>query len=291
MRDVDGRTRVCGLIGNPVEHTLSPLIHNTLAEYTEKNLIYVPFSVEADRLEAAVRGAYALHILGLNVTVPYKSAVIPYLEEVDELAKQIGAVNTLVRCEGGYKGYNTDMTGLKRAMESDGIYLEGESVILLGAGGAARAVAFLCAHAGAEKVWMLNRTLERADRVAEEVNSVFGRDCVTPLLLTDYDKIPKGKYVAVQGTSVGLHPDVEAAVVTDSAFYENVHTGYDLVYKPGDTKFMQLVRAGGGRAFNGLKMLAWQGILAYELWNDIVVTKEQAQNIIEKLREKTKVYE
>jgi shikimate dehydrogenase len=291
MRDVDGRTRVCGLIGNPVEHTLSPLIHNTLAEYTEKNLIYVPFSVEADRLEAAVRGAYALHILGLNVTVPYKSAVIPYLEEVDELAKQIGAVNTLVRCEGGYKGYNTDMTGLKRAMESDGIYLEGESVILLGAGGAARAVAFLCAHAGAEKVWMLNRTLERADRVAEEVNSVFGRDCVTPLLLTDYDKIPKGKYVAVQGTSVGLHPDVEAAVVTDSAFYEKVHTGYDLVYKPGDTKFMQLVRAGGGRAFNGLKMLAWQGILAYELWNDIVVTKEQAQNIIEKLREKTKVYE
>ena len=291
MRDVDGRTRVCGLIGNPVEHTLSPLIHNTLAEYTEKNLIYVPFSVEADRLEAAVRGAYALHILGLNVTVPYKSAVIPYLEEVDELAKQIGAVNTLVRCEGGYKGYNTDMTGLKRAMESDGIYLEGESVILLGAGGAARAVAFLCAHAGAEKVWMLNRTLERADRVAEEVNSVFGRDCVTPLLLTDYDKIPKGKYVAVQGTSVGLHPDVEAAVVTDSAFYEKVHTGYDLVYKPGDTKFMQLVRAGGGRAFNGLKMLAWQGILAYELWNDIVVTKEQAQKIIEKLREKTKVYE
>lgn len=291
MRDVDGRTRVCGLIGNPVEHTLSPLIHNTLAEYTERNLIYVPFSVEADRLEAAVRGAYALHILGLNVTVPYKSAVIPYLEEVDELAKQIGAVNTLVRCEGGYKGYNTDMTGLKRAMESDGIYLEGESVILLGAGGAARAVAFLCAHAGAEKVWMLNRTLERADRVAEEVNSVFGRDCVTPLLLTDYDKIPKGKYVAVQGTSVGLHPDVEAAVVTDSAFYEKVHTGYDLVYKPGDTKFMQLVRAGGGRAFNGLKMLAWQGILAYELWNDIVVTKEQAQNIIEKLREKTKVYE
>ena len=291
MRDVDGRTRVCGLIGNPVEHTLSPLIHNTLAEYTEKNLIYVPFSVEADRLEAAVRGAYALHILGLNVTVPYKSAVIPYLEEVDELAKQIGAVNTLVRCEGGYKGYNTDMTGLKRAMESDGIYLEGESVILLGAGGAARAVAFLCAHAGAEKVWMLNRTLERADRVAEEVNSVFGRDCVTPLLLTDYDKIPKGKYVAVQGTSVGLHPDVEAAVVTDSAFYEKVHTGYDLVYKPGDTKFMQLVRAGGGRAFNGLKMLAWQGILAYELWYDIVVTKEQAQNIIEKLREKTKVYE
>ena len=290
MRDVDGRTRVCGLIGNPVEHTLSPLIHNTLAEYTEKNLIYVPFSVEADRLEAAVRGAYALHILGLNVTVPYKSAVIPYLEEVDELAKQIGAVNTLVRCEGGYKGYNTDMTGLKRAMESDGIYLEGESVILLGAGGAARAVAFLCAHAGAEKVWMLNRTLERADRVAEEVNSVFGRDCVTPLLLTDYDKIPKGKYVAVQGTSVGLHPDVEAAVVTDSAFYEKVHTGYDLVYKPGDTKFMQLVRAGGGRAFNGLKMLAWQGILAYELWNDIVVTTAQSLNIREKLWEKTKVY-
>lgn len=291
MRDADGRTRVCGLIGNPVEHTLSPLIHNTLAEYTEKNLVYVPFPVEPDRLEAAVRGAYALHILGLNVTVPYKSAVMPFLEEVDELAEQIGAVNTLVRREGGYKGYNTDMAGLKRAMESDGIRLEGESVILLGAGGAGRAVAFMCAHAGAKKVWMLNRTPDRAVRVAEEVNGVFQRDCIVPLLLTDYEKIPKGKYVAVQGTSVGLYPDVEAAVITDSAFYERVHTGYDLVYRPGDTKFMQLVRAGGGRAFNGLKMLAWQGILAYELWNDTVITKEQSENIIEKLREETKIYE
>jgi len=288
MKKPDGKTRTCGLIGYPVEHTLSPLIHNTLAEYTGKNLVYVPFPVEPDQVEAAVKGAYALNILGMNVTVPHKSAVIPFLKEVDELAGRIGAVNTLVRCEGGYRGYNTDMTGLQRAMESDGVHLAEESVILLGAGGAARAVAFLCAHAGAARVWILNRTPERARKVAGEVNGAFGRDCVRPLLLTEYDKIPEGKYVAIQGTSVGLYPDVEKAVIEDGAFYEKVHTGYDLVYRPSDTKFMRLVRAGGGRAFNGLKMLAWQGILAYELWNGISIGREQAEKIIEKLEKETK---
>ena len=154
MKKIDGKTRTCGLIGNPVEHTLSPLIHNTLAKDMEHNLVYVPFQVEADAVGEAVKGAYALNLLGMNVTVPHKSAVIPYLKDIDELAGKIGAVNTLVRCEGGFKGYNTDMTGLKRAMESDGIVLEGEKVILLGAGGAARAVAFLCVHAGAEVVYL-----------------------------------------------------------------------------------------------------------------------------------------
>ena len=123
---LDGYTRTCGLIGNPVEHTLSPLIHNYLAQKTGQNLAYVPFLVENGRLEDAVKGAFALNLLGLNVTVPYKSDVIPFLEEVDDLAGRIGAVNTLVRTENGYKGYNTDMPGLYRAMQSDKVKISGE---------------------------------------------------------------------------------------------------------------------------------------------------------------------
>lgn len=288
---INGRTRTCGLIGNPVEHTLSPLIHNTLAEDMGHNLVYVPFLVERDQVREAVTGAYALNLLGVNVTVPHKSAVIPYLKEIDPLAEKIGAVNTLVRCGGGYKGYNTDMTGLRRAMESDGIRLSEEKVILLGAGGAARAVAFLCADAGVEEIWILNRTFEKAQQVAQEVNTAFGRTCAKPLLLDGYEKIPGSGYLAIQGTSVGLHPHEQEAVIYDDAFYEKVHSGYDLIYKPYDTKFMQLVREHGGKAYNGLKMLAYQGIHAYELWNDVAVGDAQADRIIQKMKEEMGIHE
>lgn len=284
--EIDGKTRTCGLLGNPVEHTLSPMIHNTLAERLGHNLAYVPFLVEKGRLGEAVAGAAALQLLGLNVTVPYKSEVIAHLREIDGLAEDIGAVNTLVRCAGGYKGYNTDMEGLYRAMESEGIRIRGESVILLGAGGAARAVAYLCAVKGADKVWMLNRTLEKARTVAEEVNGKVGRAVICPMSTADHVMLPEGKYLAIQGTSVGLAPNTEDAVITDDAFYEKIHTGFDLIYSPWETKFMRLVKAHGGEAYNGLKMLLYQGVIAYELWNDVRVSEEDAQAVYDRLRDR-----
>lgn len=281
---IDGRTRTCGLIGNPVEHTLSPLIHNTLAARLGQELVYVPFHVEQGKLAEAVRGADALNILGINVTVPYKSEVIAHLAEIDELARNIGAVNTLVRTAGGYKGYNTDMEGLYRAMASEGIKITGEQIILLGAGGAARAVAWLCASKGAERVYLLNRTQDKAETVAEEVNISAGREAIRPMRLADYAAIPDGKYLAIQGTSVGLSPNDEDVVIEDAAFYEKVHTGFDLIYNPWETKFMRLVKARGGRAYNGLKMLLYQGIIAYELWNGVDVSEKEAQIVYEGLK-------
>lgn len=282
--EINGKTRTCGLIGNPVEHTLSPLIHNTLAKRLGQELVYVPFHVEQGRLAEAVKGAQALNILGLNVTVPYKSEVIACLAQIDDLAKNIGAVNTLVRTADGYKGYNTDMEGLYRAMQSEGIKIAGEQIILLGAGGAARAVAWLCAVKGAEKVYLLNRTLDRAQTVAAEVNASAGRETIMPMKLADHAAIPEGKYLAIQGTSVGLSPNNEDVVIADDAFYEKVHTGFDLIYNPWETKFMRLVKAHGGRAYNGLKMLLYQGIIAYELWNGIAVPESEAQIVYESLR-------
>lgn len=282
--EINGRTRTCGLIGNPVEHTLSPLIHNTLAARLGQELVYVPFHVEQGRLAEAVKGAEALNILGMNVTVPYKSEVMACLAKVDDLARNIGAVNTLVRTEGGYKGYNTDMEGLYRAMQSEGIRIEGEQIILLGAGGAARAVAWLCAAKGAERVYLLNRTLDRAETVAAEVNTSAGREAVRPMKLAEYEQIPEGKYLAIQGTSVGLSPNDEDVVIADAAFYEKVHTGFDLIYNPWETKFMRLVKAHGGRAYNGLKMLLYQGIIAYELWNGVKVSEKDAQIVYERLK-------
>lgn len=283
--EINGKTRTCGLIGNPVEHTLSPMIHNTLAKRFGHNLVYVPFPVERGRITDAVKGAEALRLLGLNVTVPYKSEVIPCLREVDSLAAAIGAVNTLAAVPGGFKGYNTDMEGLYRAMTAEHIQIADEEIILLGAGGASRAVAYLCAVKGAKRVYLLNRTVEKAQKVAEEVNRSVDRQVILPMALSDFDSLPERKFLAIQGTSVGLAPHVEDVVIADEKFYAKVHTGFDLIYSPWETRFMKLVKAGGGRAYNGLKMLLYQGIIAYELWNGVKVSGEDADAVYEKLKE------
>ncbi len=274
----NGHTRTCGLIGNPVEHTLSPLLHNYLAEETGMNMVYVPFHVETGRLEDAIKGAYALNLLGCNVTVPYKSDVIPYLVEVDDLAARIGAVNTLVRADGGYKGYNTDMPGLYRAMMSDGVNPEGRSCVILGAGGVARAVAVLLLEKRAKKVYLLNRTLERAKAVADEVNTMAGYEFAIAMTLQEYTQLPETeKYLVVQATNQGMHPNVEDVVIADEAFYEKVEIGYDLIFNPGVTRFMKLVKKAGGRAYNGAKMLVYQGIISYELWNKVSIPDDTAE--------------
>lgn len=285
MINVNGKTRTCGLIGNPVEHTLSPLIHNFLAEELDINMVYVPFHVEQGQLAHAVKGAYGLHILGCNVTVPYKNDVIENLVEIDTLAKRIGAVNTLVRTEGGYKGYNTDMTGLLRAMQSDGVEIAGEDVVILGAGGAARSVAFMCVSYGAKKVYMLNRTLEKAQQIADEVNASFETDIVSALKLTDYKTLPQQKYLVLQSTSVGLSPHDNDVVIEDADFYKLVKVGYDLIYNPWETRFMKLVKEHGGQSFNGLKMLLFQAIDAFELWNNCKISDERAFKAYELLQE------
>lgn len=280
---IDGRTRTCGLIGNPVEHTMSPVIHNTLAKELNLNMVYVPFLVETGLAEA-VKGAYALNLLGMNVTVPYKSEVIKSLAECDELAEKIGAVNTLVRVDGGYKGYNTDMSGLYRAMSSYGIVIENQSVIILGAGGAARAVAFLCVYHGAKKVYLLNRSINKARDIAEEIAKVMDRDCIIPMALNDFSQLPKEKMLCIQATSVGLSPRDEEAVIEDKEFYTRIHTGYDLIYRPANTKFMQLVKEQGGKAYHGLKMLLYQGIEAFELWNQVKVSEELVDKVYQVMK-------
>lgn len=289
--EISGKTRTCGLIGNPVEHTLSPVIHNNLADMLGKNLTYVPFLVEEEGLAKAVEGAYELNILGMNVTVPHKSAVIKSLKEIDELAEKIGAVNTLVRCEGGYKGYNTDMSGLFRAMQTEGIRIKDETVLLLGAGGAARAVAFLCSQCGAKKIYICNRTMEKAQEVAMEIRERAEFNEITAISYEDIAELPGDKFLAIQCTSVGLHPNVADVVLADGPVYDRIHTGVDLIYRPYETQFMKLVKAHGGKTMNGLKMLLYQGIIAFELWNGCDVTEEQAEPILQKMKEELGIYE
>lgn len=287
-RKVDGHTMVCGLIGNPVEHTSSPAIHNTLANICGQNLVYVPFKVESGSVADAVKGAFELNILGMNVTVPHKIEVKDALIDIDDLAKQIGAVNTLVRKEDGYKGYNTDIFGLERALLSDGVTLKDRTVVVLGAGGAARAAAFLCAKMGARKGYILNRSLDKTISLAEDVNAFAESDIMSAMSLSDYMNIEENDLIVLQSTSIGLSPNVDQAPIEDESFYSKIEYGFDLIYRPAQTRFMLLTEQAGGRSSNGLKMLLYQGIVAYELWNNVQVTEEQAMRVLAELEESIK---
>ena len=281
---VNGETEVLGIIGNPIKHTMSPAIHNFLSAELGINEIYVPFEVKGDPI-GAVKGAFELGIRGMNVTVPYKSAVIPALSDIDEMAARIGAVNTLVRTENGFKGYNTDITGLERELDNEGISLEGRDAVIIGAGGAARAVAFLCVSRKCSSVSILNRTLLKADRIAEDIRDYaddIGEDVsVRTAGIADTALLDGDRYIVFQCTKLGLNADDEAAI-KDRSFYEKTETGIDLIYTEG-TAFQKYVEETGGRAYTGLGMLVNQGVAAYELWNDMIVPKELTDRIYEEL--------
>lgn len=313
--EINGKTRLIGLMGNPVEHTLSPVIHNGISERMGIASVYMPFQVEADDVGEAVKGAYGLNVLGMNVTVPHKNAVKEFLVDIDDAASHIGAVNTLVRVEEkhGYKGYNTDMMGLRRQMKEDGIELLGRTVVVLGAGGAAKAVVYMCILEGAAKVYLLNRTLAKAEEIAKQMNALqqngkihgevnetrntieekdeIGHEVqkytmVIPMELKNYTSIEEENLIVFQATSIGLSPNVDQVVLEDVTFYKKVEIGIDLIYNPATTRFMQLVMEQGGKAYNALKMLLYQGVIAYELWHDIKVPQNIVEDIYVDLKRK-----
>lgn len=261
-----GKTMVCGVMGCPIEHSMSPMMHNYYSEQLGVDMTYVPFRVQPGQVETAVRGAYALNLCGINVTVPHKQEVMKCLVGIDDAAKVIGAVNTLVRADGGYKGYNTDAAGLLRAMTEAGMEIAGKTCILLGAGGAAKAAAYVLVKEGAAKVYVLNRSLERAQELADYINEVSGCEVLFPLALTEWRAIQESGCLAVQTTSVGMHPNTDVSPVEDTEFFEKLDAAFDAVYTPAETKFMRLAAAAGARVSNGLDMLLYQGIAAYELW-------------------------
>lgn len=273
---ISGKTNVYGILACPVEHSMSPVLQNLYGEMSGADMVYVPFRTEPEGLSEAVRGAYALNVRGMNVTVPHKEAVIPYLKDMDENAAAVGAVNTLVRVDGGYKGYNTDVPGIWRAMKEEGIAVDGVPCILFGAGGAAKAAGYVLAKNGARVVYLINRNEQKAAALAEYINKVTGRDAVKPVALADYKSVPKDSYLAVQTTSLGMSPHADAAPVEDREFYSMIHTGFDAVYNPAETKFMKYVRECGGKAYNGLGMLLYQGIVSFELWNPGVIVGPEA---------------
>lgn len=285
---ISGKAMVCGVIGNPVGHSLSPMMHNYYGEALKLDYIYVPCNVDDDKVGEAIRGAYALGFEGINVTVPHKQRVMEHLLAIDDAARCIGAVNTLVRMEGGYKGYNTDADGLYRAIMGHGINPEGKDCLMIGAGGAAKAVAYMLMKHGAASVVILNRTMDKARTLAEEMNRQFGRETIKAMALEDYGKLEKEHYLAFQTTSVGMYPESGTWLrLRILPFIRKIQTAVDIVYTPAKTRFMELVEEAGGQAVGGLDMLIYQGIIAFELWNPgVIVTEKMVDTVRQRMTER-----
>ncbi|MCR4808088.1 MAG: shikimate dehydrogenase [Lachnospiraceae bacterium] len=290
MTEINGQTALYGIIGNPIGHTMSPIIHNTISSQMGINAVYVPFRANDD-LDSMVKGLYSLGVRGLNVTVPYKTDVISRLAGIDDTAAAIGAVNTLKYTEKGYHGYNTDILGLKRELLEEGISLKGRDTVILGAGGAARAVAFLCAQGQPDSITFINRTPDKAQIIKKDLVSYAGRKgmqdpgkSIRVIPLSEAAGIEGRDLIVFQCTNVGLSPHDDECVLTDEAFYSKVSAGIDLIYKPAVTRFMKYVEDAGGRACNGLKMLLYQAVCAYEIWNDLTVPDEVIRKVAEVLK-------
>jgi len=281
---ISGATRICGVIADPIEHTISPAMHNAAFKQMRTDYQYVPFRVKKEELGEAIAGIRALNIRGLNITIPHKVAVIPFLDELDDLAQKIEAVNTIVNDDGVLKGYNTDATGFLQALLERGIEPRGKTVAILGAGGAARAISFILAERGA-KLAILNRTWGKAKELADRVTQLCQREAKG--LKLDRDNLSTALNradILVNATSIGMSPNIgETPVAADLLKPVIV---FDIVYNPVKTRLLRESEAAGAETISGVEMLVWQGTLAFEKWTGlkapVEVMREEAIKVLRK---------
>lgn len=265
---ITGRTRVVGVIGWPVAHSLSPPMHNAALAQLGLDWVYVAYPVAPDRVGDAVAGVRGLGIVGLNITIPHKQAVVPYLDELDQSARDLEAANTIHNRDGRLLGYNTDGPGLLRALAEAGTQVDGKRVVVLGAGGSARAVAFALCRAGVAGLSLLNRTPARAEQLAGLLadRAGFPHVGVAGLAGDDSRRAVEQAEVVVDCTSVGMHPHDHVPPVVPPEWLHEGQVVCDLTYNPRDTVLLRAARARGARTVDGTGMLVHQGAIALETW-------------------------
>jgi shikimate dehydrogenase len=265
---ITGTTSLVGLIGWPVEHSLSPIMHNAAFAELELNWAYVPLPVRPEDVRQALKGLAALNFVGVNVTVPHKQAVIPYLDELSEAVRLTGAVNTIHIRDGEFFGYNTDAIGFLNSLEEANCPPQGKRVAVLGAGGAARAVVYALARSGADSVVVLNRTAERAAFLVDDLADAFPDSALTFEAFTRQAlaALDSNVDLVVNTTSVGMYPRVGASPWPADVPIPPEVTFCDLVYNPLETVFLARARAAGAATIDGVGMLVHQGAFAFEKW-------------------------
>lgn len=278
---VSGRTKIVGLIGNPVEHSISPQFQNTLSKIMGVDLIYIPCKVDKNNIEKATEGLRALNLTGFNVTVPFKQLVMRYIDEISDDALLFGAVNTVKNINGKLYGYNTDADGFMRSFKeetSEGFH--NKKVALIGAGGAARSIGIKIAMEKASRISIINRTRSKALEIADIINSNFGNiaECCSFEELRNADVI-KNYDIIINTTSVGMFPDIEGCPFEIPIKFSENQIIYDIIYNPKKTRLLMEAEKCGCKALNGLGMLLYQGILAFEIWTGLNVTEKAIKQL------------
>lgn len=262
---VSGKTRVYGVIGDPIEHSLSPVIHNSAFVALGLDSVYLAFRVKPAEVGNSVNGMRALGIHGLNVTMPHKTNVIPHLDEVDKTARFLNAVNTIHNKNGKLWGFNTDGVGALKALRENGVDPKGKKVLLLGAGGASRAIAYTIAHEADELV-ILNRTVKPAKDLARQLRQLLPKKISAEALSpkTIEDNLMDAE-VLINATSIGMKPNINETPVNPKWLRTNLAV-MDIVYNPLETKLAKIAKEAGAKVVSGVEMLIYQGAASFEIW-------------------------
>ena len=284
-KEINGKTKIIGVIGENIENSLSPLLHNQIILKHSLNFRYLPFQVAETDLGEAIQSIRALNIRGINITFPYKEKVIEFLDEVEESARRIGAVNTIVNNKGNLTGYNTDVIGFKKTFQEVGKFtIKKKKAVILGAGGAARAVIYSLLEEGIEEISIFNRTLEKTEKIKQGFSPFFPESNINIFSFEQNDlkdKIKKANLL-VNATSVGMASQLDNTPLPDEKLFHPDLLVYDLIYHPAKTFFLRQAERVGAKIINGLPMLVYQGIESFYLWTGF---KPEEKEILEIIRQ------
>ncbi|WP_130807166.1 shikimate dehydrogenase [Senegalia massiliensis] len=258
--NIDSYTNLFCLIGNPISKSLSPYIHNTNFKFNDINAVYLSFKVE--NLEQAILGIKSLSIKGFNVTLPYKQEIIKYLDEIDPLAEKIGAINTVKNIDGKLIGFNTDGLGFMKSLKDRKIQLKNKNILIIGAGGASRAISFTIANESIKSLTIINRNNKRALSLIKDIKSKFKN---LDLRFLEKQDIKDNYDIIINTTSVGMYPN-EKENPLDTSLFSDETIVYDIIYKPKETLFLKYAKEEGKTTINGLDMLVNQAILSERIW-------------------------
>ncbi|NVM28384.1 MAG: shikimate dehydrogenase [Candidatus Helarchaeota archaeon] len=263
--DISGKTQLIALIGNPVEHSMSPKMHNAAFRELGLDYIYVALRVDNDKVKEAIQGIRAFNMKGANVTVPHKINAMQYLDEIDPVAENIGAINTILNKDGHLFGTNTDGIGAVRSLNEEGVNLKGKKIVMIGAGGVARPISYN--FASDAKDFVLFDIVESAVQdLTKELNDKLGGTIRGYKLNTQQiAKELQNADIFINATPVGMHPKIDESIIPKKLLREDLVV-FDVVYNPLETKLLKEAKAVGAKAISGMMMLVYQGVAAFELW-------------------------
>ena len=277
----DARTQFCGVIGNPVGHSLSPAIHNSAFRKLGLNFVYLAWQVE--RIGDAIKGLRALgNFRGASVTIPHKVAAMPFLDHVEMTAQRIGAINTIVAEKGELTGYNTDATGALKALQEGGAELKDRRIVIVGSGGAARAIAFAMAvESGAKQLTLLGIDDPERTNLAQDICSN------TSLVVEDFHlnettlrRVLPDTHVLIHCTPVGMSPNTDTTCIPSTLFHADLSV-MDIVYNPVETRLLKDARQAGCRTIPGLEMFLHQAATQFELWTNQPAPVDVMRSVLE----------